>query len=198
MKKKIFAAVVAAAMVLGLAACGGGSDSKETKAPETKAAETKAAETKAAETKAAETEAPETKAAAGDGEITIGWLQKNQTNAFEIVINRGGEAVLEKAKAACKEAVPEIGVFTGRVVSGDQFISDRDVKERIARQFGGMCTEMEGAAIAQAAYLNGIPFVVIRAISDKADDSATVDYPAFERKAIAHSVALVENLLRRL
>ena len=105
---------------------------------------------------------------------------------------------LEKAKAACKEAVPEIGVFTGRVVSGDQFISDRDVKERIARQFGGMCTEMEGAAIAQAAYLNGIPFVVIRAISDKADDSATVDYPAFERKAIAHSVALVENLLRRL
>lgn len=106
--------------------------------------------------------------------------------------------LLEKAKAACEEAVPEIGVFTGRVVSGDQFISDRDVKERIARQFGGMCTEMEGAAIAQAAYLNGIPFVVIRAISDKADDSATVDYPAFERKAIAHSVALVENLLRRL
>ena len=84
------------------------------------------------------------------------------------------------------------------MVSGDQFISDRGVKERIARQFGGMCTEMEGAAIAQAAYLNGIPFVVIRAISDKADDSATVDYPAFERKAIAHSVALVENLLRRL
>ena len=106
--------------------------------------------------------------------------------------------LLEKAKAACEEAVPEIGVFTGRVVSGDQFISDRGVKERIARQFGGMCTEMEGAAIAQAAYLNGIPFVVIRAISDKADDSATVDYPAFERKAIAHSVALVENLLRRL
>ncbi len=106
--------------------------------------------------------------------------------------------LMEKAKAACEEAVPEIRVFSGRVVSGDQFISDKGVKERITRQFGGMCTEMEGAAIAQAAYLNGIPFVIIRAISDKADDSATVDYRAFERQAIAHSVALVENFVGRL
>lgn len=106
--------------------------------------------------------------------------------------------LMEKAKAACGEAVPEIRVFSGRVVSGDQFISDKEVKERITRQFGGMCTEMEGAAIAQAAYLNGIPFVIIRAISDKADDSAAVDYPAFERQAIAHSVALVENFVGRL
>lgn len=94
--------------------------------------------------------------------------------------------------------MPEVQVFTGRVVSGDQFISDQAVKERIIRQFGGMCTEMEGAAIAQAAYLNHLPFVIIRAISDKADDSATVDYPTFERQAIAHSVALVENFVRRL
>ena len=57
---------------------------------------------------------------------------------------------------------------------------------------------MEGAGIAQAAYLNQIPFVIIRAISDKADDSATMDYPAFERQAIAHSVALVENFVGRL
>ena len=106
--------------------------------------------------------------------------------------------MIEAAKAACKEAVPEIQVFTGRVVSGDQFISDRSVKERIAERFGGMCTEMEGAAIAQAAYLNQIPFVIIRAISDKADDSATVDYPTFERQAIAHSVALVENFVERI
>ncbi len=106
--------------------------------------------------------------------------------------------LLKQAEAACREAVPRIQVFTGRVVSGDQFISDKKVKERIVRQFGGMCTEMEGAAIAQAAWLNGIPFVVIRAISDKADDSATMDYPTFERQAIAHSVALVENLIGRL
>ena len=106
--------------------------------------------------------------------------------------------LVKAAEDACKEAVPEVGVFAGRIVSGDQFISDRQVKNRITAQFGGMCIEMEGAAIAQAAYLNSIPFVIIRAISDKADDSATVDYPTFERQAIAHSVALVENFVARL
>lgn len=109
------------------------------------------------------------------------------------------DAVLaQKAKEACEEAVPEIHVFTGRIVSGDQFVSAKDVKERISSQFGGMCTEMEGAAIAQAAWLNQIPFVIIRAISDKADDSATVDYPTFEREAIKHSVALVERFVEKL
>lgn len=123
----------------------------------------------------------------------IGQIPRMETFAFP-----ADQKLLKLAEKCCNQVNPDIKTFVGRVVSGDQFISDRGVKERIARQFGGMCTEMEGAAIAQAAYLNGIPFVVIRAISDKADDSATVDYPAFERKAIAHSVALVENLLRRL
>jgi len=122
-----------------------------------------------------------------------GVIPRMETSCFQ-----ADAALMEAAKAACKEAVPEIQVFTGRIVSGDQFISDREVKNRISRRFGGMCTEMEGAAIAQAAYLNHIPFVIIRAISDKADDSATMDYPAFERQAIAHSVALVENFVGRL
>lgn len=122
-----------------------------------------------------------------------GVIPRMETSCFQ-----ADPELLKKAEEACQEAVPEVQVFAGRVVSGDQFISDRAVKERIIRQFGGMCTEMEGAAIAQAAYLNHIPFVIIRAISDKADDSATVDYPTFERQAIAHSVALVENFVGRL
>ena len=55
--------------------------------------------------------------------------------------------------------------------------------------------EMEGAAIAQAAYLNDVPFVVLRAISDKADDSASMDYPTFEAQAAEHCVKLVEHFL---
>ena len=117
---------------------------------------------------------------------------------MEISCFQADAELVEKARAACEESVPGIQVFTGRVVSGDQFISDKKVKARIIGQFGGMCTEMEGAAIAQAAWLNQIPFVIIRAVSDKADDSATVDYPTFERQAIAHSVALVENFVGRL
>ncbi|MCC8067460.1 MAG: 5'-methylthioadenosine/adenosylhomocysteine nucleosidase [Clostridiales bacterium] len=102
------------------------------------------------------------------------------------------------AEQVCREVNPEISVFHGRVVSGDQFISDKQTKERIVSNFGGSCTEMEGAAIAQAAYLNGIPFVILRAISDKADDSASMDYPTFEREAAFHCVKLVEGLLSKL
>lgn len=92
----------------------------------------------------------------------------------------------------CKEVNSEIGVFEGRVVSGDQFVSDAEVKARLVAQFDPYCTEMEGAAIAQAAWLNHIPFVIIRAISDKADGSAQMDYAEFEAKAIEHTVKLLE------
>lgn len=71
----------------------------------------------------------------------------------------------------------------GRVASGDQFIAGKEVKERIIARTGADCTEMEGAAIAQVAHRNGVPFVILRAISDKADDSAEMDYPTFERMA---------------
>ena len=86
----------------------------------------------------------------------------------------------------------------GRIVSGDQFVSSGEVKERLVSQFDAMCTEMEGAAIAHAAYLNKVSCVIIRAISDKADNSAVMDYPAFERQAIVHSVRLVRGLMKKL
>ena len=103
--------------------------------------------------------------------------------------------LMDKAEQVCRRVNPDIKVFRGRVVSGDQFISHRAVKERITGLFGGFCTEMEGAAIAQTAWLNGVPFLIVRAISDKADDSATEDYPVFEAKAVKHSVALIEGLM---
>ena len=107
--------------------------------------------------------------------------------------------MLRKAAVkACREAAPEIGVFEGRIVSGDQFICDRSIKNRIAERFGGLCTEMEGAAIAQAAYLNGIPFVIVRAISDKADESVHVSYEVFEAKAAEHCAGIVEHMVKGL
>lgn len=99
------------------------------------------------------------------------------------------------AVSCCREVNPEIEVYQGRVVSGDQFISDKQVKEGIIRNFQGYCVEMEGASIAHTAYLNRVPFVIIRAISDKADDSAEMDYPSFEKAAAAHSARLVEHML---
>lgn len=92
-------------------------------------------------------------------------------------------------QAALAEA-PEVGVWEGRVVSGDQFIADAASKERLGG-LGGMCCEMEGAAVAQASYLNGLPFVVVRAISDKPGSRDQVmDYAAFE-EASAHRCARI-------
>ena len=104
----------------------------------------------------------------------------------------------ELAVNTCKEVNPDIHVFTGRVVSGDQFISSKDVKEHLIQEFHGDCAEMEGASIAHGAYLNEIPFVIIRAISDKADDSAEMDYPVFEKAAALHSAKLVESMLAKI
>lgn len=106
--------------------------------------------------------------------------------------------LVDAALAVCRKVNPEIGVYEGRVVSGDQFISDGAVKDRLIEQFSGSCAEMEGAAIAHAAFLNKIPFVVLRAISDKADGSAHMDYPEFERAAAAHCAKLVEHLVAEL
>ena len=82
----------------------------------------------------------------------------------------------------------------GRVASGDQFVAEKELKERIIARTQGLCTEMEGAAIAQTACRNGLPFVILRAISDKADDSAEMDYPTFEKLA-AHRCAQVTKAL---
>lgn len=122
--------------------------------------------------------------------------EPGQIPQMDVFSFKADEQLANKAEQVCREVNPEINVFHGRIVSGDQFIADKAVKERITNQFHGFCTEMEGAAIAQASYLNGIPFIVIRAISDKADDSATEDYPTFEKKAVEHSVRLVEGLLK--
>ena len=106
--------------------------------------------------------------------------------------------LVKKAVLANEEANPDIKTFTGRIVSGDQFVSSPDVKEKLVENFGAKCTEMEGAAIAHVAYLNKVSCVIIRAISDKADNSASMDYPSFEKKAIEHSLRLVRNLLPRI
>lgn len=86
----------------------------------------------------------------------------------------------------------------GRVATGDQFVCSTQQKEHIIAVTNARCTEMEGAAIAQVAYSNGVPFVILRAISDKADHSAQMDYPAFEKMAAEHCAAVTEGLAQRM
>ena len=103
-----------------------------------------------------------------------------------------------QAAAAVRACAPEVKVFEGRVCSGDQFIASREQKQTILDHFGGECCEMEGAAIAQACYLNETPFVIIRAISDKADESEEVSFQTFEAAAAAQSAAIVRYMIANL
>lgn len=97
-----------------------------------------------------------------------------------------------------REVAPNVQVYRGRVASGDQFVSSAEQKDRIVETFGALCCEMEGAAIAHACYLAKVPFVIVRAISDKADGSADMDYPTFKVEAARTCAALVGQVVQRL
>ena len=133
-----------------------------------------------------------------DVDATVFGYKKGEVPQLGIHAFPADASLREAAKAAIKKAAPDLGVFEGRVCSGDQFVSSPDVKKAIIDEQGGMCTEMEGAAIAQGCYLNKIPFVIIRAISDKADGSDIVDYPVFEEKAAHDCAALVKEMISSL
>lgn len=90
-----------------------------------------------------------------------------------------------------------ITVRRGTVATGDKFIASDDERQRIISEFGASACEMEGGAIAHAAFVNNTPFVVIRAISDGANDDSAMDFPTFlsvaAKKSEALTLALVEK-----
>lgn len=105
------------------------------------------------------------------------------------------ETMRKKAVEAVHEVAADVQVYEGRVCTGDQFVSSKEQKEKIISNFGGMCCEMEGGAIAQACYLNGTPFVIIRAISDKADDSEEMNFELFKKEAAEHCASVVHYMI---
>ncbi|MBQ9828506.1 MAG: 5'-methylthioadenosine/adenosylhomocysteine nucleosidase [Lachnospiraceae bacterium] len=131
-----------------------------------------------------------------DVDATVFGYKKGQIPQSEEYIFPANKELRELAVRVCRESIPGIKVFEGRILSGDQFVSDDAVKADLVREFGGYCTEMEGASIAQAAWLNKVPFVILRAISDKADGSAGMVYDEFEKMAAVNSVTLVTNMIR--
>lgn len=133
-----------------------------------------------------------------DVDATIFGYKRGEVPQLGCASFTADEKLIKIAKEAIRKGAPDLGIFEGRVCSGDQFISDPDIKRSIIKDLGGMCTEMEGAAIAQACYLNNIPFVIIRAISDKADGSDIVDYPVFEKKAAHDCAELVMEMLKNM
>ena len=89
-----------------------------------------------------------------------------------------------------------ITVKRGTIATGDQFIATDSERERIVSEFGAAACEMEGAAIAHAAYVGGTPFAVVRAISDGANEEAMLDFPTFLKMAVKNSEALTLEFIK--
>lgn len=89
-------------------------------------------------------------------------------------------------------------VHVGRVLSGDRFIADRDEVKVLHEQLGGICTEMEGAAVAQVCGINCVPYVIIRSISDKANGEAADDFQQFCARVAEHSYRIVDHMMRTI
>jgi len=89
-------------------------------------------------------------------------------------------------------------VRTGRVCTGDTFIQDEAARRQIHEELGGDCVEMEGAAVGQVCTLNDIPFLLVRAISDRADGTSDVDFRSFLEEAAQSSAQIVLRLLAAL
>jgi adenosylhomocysteine nucleosidase len=102
--------------------------------------------------------------------------------------------LVETAKKACANN-KELNTFIGRIVSGDVFVADVEKIKWLEKEFTALSCEMEGASIAHTCYLNNIPFVVIRSISDNANNGAHMDFQKFTPIAVKNSTAILKEML---
>jgi adenosylhomocysteine nucleosidase len=105
------------------------------------------------------------------------------------------EGLIKTAIAVCEASPVVENYYVGCIASGDCFVEATETKKRI-HSLGGYCCEMEGAAIGHVAHLNAVPFLIIRTISDLADESANMSYEEFSRKASEQSNRVVSGILK--
>ena len=87
---------------------------------------------------------------------------------------------------------------TGTIATGDQFLCDGARKTWIHDTFGALAGEMEGGSIGTVCYVNNVPFVIIRVMSDDADGNAPENFPAFAAQAAETSIQITAEVVRRL
>lgn len=133
-----------------------------------------------------------------DVDVTSLGYEKGIIPGMETSVFMADKELIALTKKSAQLAGLDVKLFEGKVVSGDQFIGAHEAKNALKADFHGDCAEMEGAAIAHVAVLNDIPFLIIRAISDKADGGAEMDYPAFEKKAAANSIVLLKEIIKNV
>ncbi len=123
----------------------------------------------------------------------IGVIPRMEESAF-----KADSSLIKLAQKSGANLVGEEKVVVGRIVSGDQFISKKEDTKRIWDEFKASCVEMEGAAVAQTAWLNQVPFVIIRTISDKADEEANVDFSKFVEVMAEQSSRVIDDMIKEM
>ncbi|PGK42300.1 5'-methylthioadenosine nucleosidase [Bacillus anthracis] len=107
--------------------------------------------------------------------------------------------LIEVARKACNSSSSlHMEVHEGRIVSGECFVEDSNLKAKLIEEYAPHCTEMEGAAIGHVAHINDIPFLVIRCISDSADDEAQVSYDDFAKTAANYCSEIIVEMLKNV
>ncbi len=105
--------------------------------------------------------------------------------------------LVDLAKEACK-SIEDHNFYVGVIATGDQFVADLDKIKWLSDKFNALACEMEGASIAQACYLNNIPFVVIRSISDNANTGAHMDFEKFKYLAVENGSQILKEMISKL
>ncbi len=123
-----------------------------------------------------------------------------QVPQMDVFSFEADKKMIEAAKRAFNECEQskDHKIIEGRIATGDQFISEKSVKEKIGETFNPACVEMEGAAIAHSCFLNKVPFVIIRCMSDMADDLSSNGYDFNEGLAAGLSSHLVERMIQEM
>lgn len=122
----------------------------------------------------------------------LGDIPRMKTSIFE-----ADEELIALAKDVSIKILGENKTHIGRISSGDIFVSSKELKSKIWNEFKSYCVEMEGAAVAHTCHLNKVPFIVIRTISDNADDNSVNSYIKFMEIAAKNSSNIVEELIKR-
>ena len=107
-------------------------------------------------------------------------------------------SLIQLAKESAKKVITDNKIYIDTIATGDQFVGNNQKVKQIHNKFKAGAIEMEGAAVAHAALMYKVPFVVIRSLSDKADSDAVVDFPKFVVKSAQNSMKIVVEMLENM
>lgn len=130
-----------------------------------------------------------------DYDITAGGHEKGYVSHFGKYVECD-ENLIKKSKDIIDLLDGDFKAMVGLIATGDIFVQDIKIKNIIKEEFDADCTEMEGAAIAQVCSLDNVPFIVIRAISDKPNGNNGIDFEKYLEMACGRYAKFIDIFLR--